>query len=126
MQRLFSMFPAGSAGVALLLLRVAVILTLYVDTGRYFDGSLPVSAVVVLASLAVLIGIGLATPICAAIGCLLELVFRLNAHEGLAASAVTPVLICLALMLLGPGAYSVDGRLFGRRLVVFGDDKDPR
>jgi hypothetical protein len=33
-------------------------------------------------------------------------------------------LLSASLALLGPGAYSVDARLFGRRVVVFLDSQD--
>jgi hypothetical protein len=34
------------------------------------------------------------------------------------------MVIAVALALLGPGAYSLDAKMFGRRLIEFGPDVD--
>ena len=61
--------------------------------------------------------LGFLTPYCAALSCLLELAFLvatglLNGFQ-LGMSALTAA----AAVPLGPGAYSVDARLFGRKLI---------
>lgn len=62
--------------------------------------------------------LGLLTPYCAALSALLELVLLITGsgpgkfHCGMAALTAT------ALIGLGPGAYSIDGRLFGRRVIT--------
>ena len=42
--------------------------------------------------------------------------------DGLHVGLTVPAVNSLALSLLGPGAYSVDARLFGRRVIVLSDD----
>jgi putative oxidoreductase len=113
------MFPPGLPGFALLLLRVSVAIALLLDDYAHRD-ALPgwVHAIVILISL--VISVGYLTPIVAAAAVVVHVsigfAFGLGA-DGLAVAIV----LCLdatALALLGPGAYSVDSRRFGRRLVV--------
>ena len=65
-----------------------------------------------------LLCVGLFTPvICglAAAAVLLNLVYRADAHT---AKTVVVALATLSLGILGPGAFSADARLFGRRIVI--------
>jgi uncharacterized membrane protein YphA (DoxX/SURF4 family) len=111
------MFPTGSAGIALVVLRSVVAVTVLANaticgpTGF----SLIVGAIAALAGLFLLLG--LLTPYCAAAACLVELALLVTGQSSnrfqLAISALTAV----ATVVLGPGAYSVDSRLFGRRLI---------
>lgn len=78
----------------------------------------------IFAALALALGIGflagLVTPLLClasvalilAMGCMSERVSLL--------AATAPVLQLFALLLLGPGAYSIDARLYGRRIVEVG------
>jgi hypothetical protein len=111
------MFPTGVAGFALLLLRGLVVATLLVDgtAGWTLAGSswvfLPFLVV------AACLGLGFMTPYCTALCCLAE--FRALAVSGAGNQFHLSVAILTSLVLgvLGPGAYSVDSRLFGRRLL---------
>ena len=122
MQRLLSLFPHGYAGIGLVLLRLAVGtgLTL-MDPVALLDAQAGttyfVAGVVVLALLSGLLTRWMAMICClAAIAKLYDIEF---------AMAVLPPLmfgLCsAALMLLGPGAYSIDAMLFGRRVVKIPD-----
>lgn len=127
LQRTFSGFPSGGPGYALLLLRYVVGGTACVQAALLVDttnqaatGFTVAAALVILIGLAVIIGC--TTPIASALLCLggilatiesgslgqLVLFESWNARlEFIAMSA--------ALIPLGPGAYSLDARLYGRR-----------
>jgi uncharacterized membrane protein YphA (DoxX/SURF4 family) len=76
---------------------------------------------------------GFLTPICcglAAAGNVIMNLVRLPSSQGpVLASPIAHLelaIICVALVLLGPGAFSLDARLFGRREIVIPDSKgDP-
>ncbi|TFZ44846.1 hypothetical protein E5C33_12595 [Stenotrophomonas maltophilia] len=102
MQRLFVMFPDRGPGVGLLWLRLCVAAALCMP-GTHAGGWL---ALCLLA--AAMLSLGVLTPLAA-----------LMAAVGIfAQQAPWPqVVLPLALLMLGPGAYSLDARLFGRRLL---------
>jgi len=118
-QRLFSMFPPGGPGIGLLLLRITVAATFVLivanQTGFSSIHTLFVGALL----MSLCLTIGLLTPYLSFVVCVYALVnlFGSGSHldELLLASLM---LNAVALALLGPGAYSVDARLFGRRVVV--------
>jgi len=118
-QRLFSMFPPGLPGLALLLLRASVAIALLLDDYGHREALANwVHAPVILVSL--VISVGYLTPIAAAsaLACHAFIWLAGGADLGAAVTAVVFALNALALALLGPGAYSLDARRFGRRLVV--------
>jgi hypothetical protein len=118
-QRLFSMFPPGLPGLALLLLRGSVAMALLLDDYGHRE-ALPawVHAPVILVSL--VISVGYLTPIVATAAVASHALIWLAAGADLdaAVAALVFALNASALALLGPGAYSLDARRFGRRLVV--------
>jgi hypothetical protein len=113
------MFPPGLPGLALLLLRMSVAIALLLDNYAHRD-VLPgwVHAIVILISL--VISVGYLTPIVAAAALTVHVSISVALGLGADGAAVAFIvsLDALALALLGPGAYSVDSRRFGRRLVV--------
>jgi len=113
------MFPPGPPGLALLLLRVSVALALLFDSYAHRD-ALPgwVHGIAILISLVVCLGY--LTPIAATTALVLHAIVWFALGGGADATAVAAVLTldAVALALLGPGAYSLDSRRFGRRLVV--------
>lgn len=113
-----SSFPAGGAGAGLLLLRLAVaahLLHAALGAGR------PLSCWW-LALLALATGLllpGLLTPLAAGAAA----VGQLPALAGPDGTVAAIGIVCaLALLLLGPGAYALDARLFGRRRLLLPDD----
>lgn len=107
------MFPTAGPGVGLLLLRLTVALPLVFDAAD----PTPLAPPWLMSLVALLLGAGLLTPILAIAATALHLV-RI-AIDPLMLSMLAPhVLAAAAVALLGPGAYSIDARRFGRRLVV--------
>lgn len=119
------MFPIGAPGVALLLMRISVAVMLVSDeSGHLLSPASPVFVILVV--LAVALCIGFITPIVALLSCLFEVVALLSLARGASLVLALPILNALALALLGPGAYSLDARLFGRRRLVFGSRTDEK
>ena len=99
------------------MLRIAVAASLFADSsGRMLDSAAHFTAALVLSVLLIL---GFFTPLAAALAAMLHGVFLVfGGAQWVAVMAIEPF-HALALTLMGPGAYSLDARLFGRRLVVF-------
>jgi putative oxidoreductase len=117
-RRLFSSFPNGLPGAGLLLLRLTLVGGLLADAAARLhdpDFSLILLAVVeALTGAALLIGLG--TPIMAILVCVLQLGMLPGTNGTIELHLlVTAVGLCLALT--GPGAWSIDAHLFGRRRV---------
>jgi hypothetical protein len=112
MQILSSSFPTGAPGTGLLLLRIALAAALISEASGH---SLP--TLIAAAGIALSLSIGCLTMIAALLAALMHTIDAFT--SGTAAPMLSCVLIAqsVALALLGPGAYSLDARLFGRRLI---------
>jgi hypothetical protein len=111
---LFSTFPSGRPGIGLLLLRVSVAVALLLSFA--WHQGIPVAAVAASWLVCLVLCVGYFTPIAAVLAFGLQgalLCLRLVSVE---AGGVL-LLDALALTLLGPGAYSLDARRFGRRVL---------
>jgi uncharacterized membrane protein YphA (DoxX/SURF4 family) len=129
-QRLFFAFPGGWPGAGLLLVRVVIGLAILVQGAYYVgepDAPLGAWAVGLAAILAgCLLVIGFLTPLAGSLAALGALGVWLSLIP-----ACTPTLfdstlaavfgqtILWAIVTLGPGEFSVDARLFGRREIIF-------
>lgn len=137
MRKNYTTFPDGTSGVGLLFLRFAAgvatavyggILWMSLDAvkGAQFSYASCLVLSLALISCGVLLILGLLTPF-AAVGTVVctgtEVYFRfvrLSPLEvsGFGLSGLLLLLsILIALVFLGPGAYSIDARLFGRRRI---------
>ncbi len=117
------MFPTGAAGVALILLRVSVATTLITRIMSREDLTGHTWEFLGLSMLGIVICIGLFTPVASIGCCLIEIAMLLNQTSSSAIPLLCSMLVAVSLALLGPGAYSLDARMFGRRLVVSSSDK---
>lgn len=109
------MFPVGSPGVALLVLRgciVAALAGIAFPTGWQH---------VTYLGLLMLLCAGLFTPIVCGVAAAAVLLDLPQLRSGNLMQLSVVVLATLAYAFLGPGAYSVDARLFGRRILVSTD-----
>lgn len=111
------MFPHGGPGVALLLLRISVVAFLIILAVNY-DGSFHrlVFGGVLLISFSLLIGF--LTPFLGVIGAALVVANVLINPQASSVICVIAIANAVALALLGPGAYSLDSKLFGRRVTI--------
>jgi hypothetical protein len=135
LRQLFSTFPGGGAGIGLLLVRCALGLTGITDgvVSIVRGADLPTrcfGAVLAAAGMLVVVGLftssaGVAIALCAAFRALSLLTdLPSNVVDGPLRSAVISVL-GIAVALLGPGAFSVDFRLFGRREIIIPRSSGP-
>lgn len=124
MQRLFSMFPQGAPGVALLLLRLSVAAILLLDVAKCSRVSsiLLLCAVVLLMSVS--LSIGFLTPYISVVACVAAFANLLIGFNSGNLIYIVPMIDAAVLTLLGPGAYSLDARLFGRRVTVVTPRRD--
>jgi len=115
-QRLFSTFPGGLPGVGLVILRAAGAIPLVYAGLLTAASPSPATLEVVTAGAAILLLIGLWTPLAGALIAVTQV--------GLAASHpaepwrfVHFAALGAALAMLGPGGCSLDARLFGRKQI---------
>jgi hypothetical protein len=119
MQRLFTTFPNGSPGVALLLLRIVCAFPVAWDSVSMLSvGADATTTWLRLAALipASLLVLGLYTPLAACLQVLVEISLTF-AIPLVASLHLTRAAIGMALMGLGPGAWSLDSRIYGRKRI---------
>jgi uncharacterized membrane protein YphA (DoxX/SURF4 family) len=127
LQRTFSGFPTGYPGLALLLLRLVVggaassqgWLLITANHGAV-NSSVVVALLAFVTGLALIIGLmtPIASVLLAAGDILLTVHAVVLAHLPMFESAMARLefsVMSVALILLGPGAFSLDARLYGRR-----------
>jgi putative oxidoreductase len=115
-QRLFSTFPCGPPGAGLLLLRAVTAIPLVYAGLLTASLPSPVIVEVVIAGAAILLLIGLWTPLAGALIAVAELSLAVF-HPAEPWRYVHFAAMGAALAMLGPGGCSLDARLFGRKQI---------
>ena len=127
---MFSIFPEGWPGAGLLLLRAACGVVLITQGGALLEHrpelgfvGWAISSVVILVGSLLLIGFQ--TRLAALAGAVISLSSLFPLISGLHAgplgvhmTAILSAAVAAAVMCLGPGAMSLDARLFGRREII--------
>jgi len=117
-QRLFSTFPEGWPGIGLLFLRAAAAIPILQHAGF----ATPLAGIIMLhvaaAVSAVLLLLGSWTPIVGLLMALVELCLAFS-HGPDPAKHLLLGALGVALAMLGPGAWSIDARRFGRKRLQF-------
>jgi hypothetical protein len=124
--KLFVSFPGEWQGVGLLILRLGVASVVLRDLPEGFMTGSSWLVVLVRAVLALVISIGFLTPIASVAGCVIEVLGLHGSGSVSEALAIFAIVDMAALALAGPGAYSLDARFFGRRLIVFPPEDEAR
>ena len=115
-QRLFSTFPGGLPGAGLSLLRAATAIPLVCAGLLTLASPSPVFLEMVAAGAAILLLIGLWTPIAGTLIAVAELALAVL-HPAESWMSIHFAAMAAALAMLGPGRYSLDARLFGRKQI---------
>jgi putative oxidoreductase len=122
-QRLFSTFADGWPGIGLLLLRLLAGVAL-IHFGIANLREAPPLATVVLQSIGVGAGIlllvGLWTPVAGGLATIAKVLIafsRYFSHSGDPWIPIIQAVLGAALAMVGPGAWSIDARLFGRKRI---------
>jgi hypothetical protein len=117
---LYTSFPARAAGIGLLLLRISVAAALFMDAPE--ELMIPHLVPELQALLALGLSLGFLTPVLSLLCCVLAGARLFGGGAADFSPMIGSILSAAGLTLLGPGAYSLDARLFGRRVVVFPSD----
>ncbi|QWT21334.1 hypothetical protein KPL74_04870 [Bacillus sp. NP157] len=116
MYRLFSMFPSGAPGLGLLSLRCGVALSLWPLPVAIVGHAGEAVAFWCAGGLCMFMLLGLFTPVMA-VACMVVLGIHGFAvtDAGQLARAFALQALPVAMLLLGPGAYSIDSAIYGHR-----------
>lgn len=120
MQRLYSTFPSGRPGFGLLLLRLAAGGSLFIERTSMLlvAPSSPLwETQTVLVLVAACVCFGFWTPVMSALEAVSELLMAFSRPVVYESHALLAV-VAISLVFLGPGAWSVDALLFGRKRIA--------
>ena len=118
------MFPRGGPGFALLLLRISVAAIFLISVAKRFGVSSAPLIFAISLLIFICLAIGFLTPYVSVLVCATALANLLIGPNSVDIVHVFPIIDAAVLAVLGPGAYSVDARLFGLRVSVVPPRKD--
>ena len=118
MTKLLSRYPDGAAGIALVLLRLACAWIAFLVIARLpFPRVSPNASIVASAAFALALALGFGTRIVAFVSAAAAIATAFISGSDSALTMIARACGCAALGLLGPGAYSIDAIVFGRRVI---------
>lgn len=117
MSRFLSRYPEGIAGVALLLVRICCASATFPAIVRLLPPHSFALSIFASAFMALLLIVGLGTRIVAAMLAIVTGFATIVAVGDIGLMFAGEVAACVALILIGPGAYAADAHLFGRRVI---------
>ena len=113
------MFPAGLPGTALLLLRITIAGLLFVAVlSDEPAGKIATWKAISLGVTCLLLLIGALTPLASVSSVAIEATYWSGTQGLKSVDLALIMLVSVAMFVLGPGAYSVDSKMFGRRLIL--------
>jgi putative oxidoreductase len=122
-QRLFSTFANGWPGAGILLLRLltgAALIAFGIGGIREGPPLLTVALQIIGMAAAILLLAGLFTPLAGALAAIAKMwiaMSRFSSHSGDPWVALAQAILAAALAMIGPGAWSIDARRFGRKRI---------
>jgi putative oxidoreductase len=125
LQRLFSTFAGGWPGIGLLLLRLLTGAALINFGIASLRGTPPLATVVLQiigVGAGILLLVGLWTPAAGMLAAIVKVSIAFSpflSHSGDPWIAIIQAVLGAVLAMVGPGAWSIDARLFGRKRVDF-------
>jgi len=117
LQRLFSTFPNGWPGIGILLQRVLTAATLFCYGIAHLRDTSQFASIVphmFVAVAGILILVGLWTPIVGALVAVMEM-WSIFSRSGDPWISIMLAVLGATLAMIGPGAWSIDAHLFGRK-----------
>jgi len=117
------MFPAGAAGWGLMILRVCAAGMLVRNSIVDATGPIPTWQIAGVIILVIAFCLGAFIPVSCCLSAVMQIFLVLHERESNAYHVAFTFCVTAALFFLGPGAFSLDSRLFGRRLIVHSDSK---
>ena len=118
------MFPRGAPGFALLLLRISVAAIFLISVAKRFGVSSSPFIFAISLLISICLTIGILTPYLSVLACAIAIANLLIRPTSIDIVHIFPIIDAAVVAILGPGAYSVDARLFGLRVSVVPPRKD--
>ncbi len=108
----------GVPGIALLVLRSSVAASILIEAQRQHLFMEPSIVTILLGAIGAGLCLGILTTLSAVAAIMAGMSLFLTGHIHASSSGVVTLFLCTTISMLGPGVYSLDCTLFGRRKIV--------